>query len=257
VKEWGKRAWVSRHFDAAFTAGAVSAGYARALGFGPSQIWRGYDVVDNDAFARGAELARSRGSSLLQELGLPQQVFVYVGRFSPEKNLQALLDATVEYRRRAGSAAWGMLLVGAGPDASALERRVSELRGSVAMTGFRQIDQLPEVYAAASALILPSTSEPWGLVVNEAMACGLPILASERCGAALDLVFPGINGYIFDPDSVDDMVQAMLRMSAERVDRKAMGLASQRIVANYTLETWAAALSDCIDVTLARRQRSG
>jgi glycosyltransferase involved in cell wall biosynthesis len=161
-----------------------------------------------------------------------------------------------EYRRGAGADAWGLLLVGSGPELAALERRALEMRGSVAVTGFRQLDRLFEVYAAASALILPSTSEPWGLVINEAMACGLPILASERAGATLDLVFPGVNGYVFDPESPTDMLAAIVRMSSDRVDRTAMGFASQCIIANYTLETWAAALSDCIDVTLGRRQRS-
>ena len=255
VKEWAKRAWVSRHFDAAFTAGSASASYAQTLGFAPSQIWRGYDVVDNAAFAVGSAAVRARGSSLLRELCLPERVFLYVGRFSPEKNLHALLEAMDEYRRLAGADAWGLLLVGGGPDASSLEHRAAALRGSVAITGFRQLDQLVEAYAVAGALILPSTSEPWGLVVNEAMACGLPILISDRAGAAADLVFPGVNGYVFDPESPKDMVAAMLRMSAEQVDRRAMGIASERIIASYTPETWAAALSDCIEVTLGRRLR--
>ncbi len=255
AKEWAKRAWVSHHFDAAFTAGAASAAYARTLGFAASRIWRGYDVVDNAAFAQGAALARDRGCSLPRELGLPEHSFLYVGRFSPEKNLHALLDAMAEYRRQAGGGAWGLLLVGGGPEAASLERRAAAMRGSVAVTGFRQADRLVEAYAAAAALILPSTSEPWGLVVNEAMACGLPILVSDRAGVARDLVFPGVNGYVFDPEDRQDMVDAMLRLSSERVDRRAMGVASERIIANFTPETWAAALSDCIEVTLGRRAR--
>jgi 1,2-diacylglycerol 3-alpha-glucosyltransferase len=254
AKELAKRVFVSRYFDSAFTAGNASAAYARTLGFATSQIWRGYDVVDNAAFAEGAALARSRPSSLLRDLGLPEQVFLYVGRFSPEKNLHGLLDAMADYRRLAGEAAWGLLLVGSGPEAPALERRAAEMRGSVAVTGFRQVEELAEVYAAAGALILPSTSEPWGLVVNEAMACALPILASDRTGAASDLVFPGVNGYVFDPESRQDMVAAMLRLSSPQVDRQAMGIASERIIANYTPETWATALSDCIEVTRGRRR---
>ena len=257
VKEWTKREWVSRHFDAVFTAGNLSAAYARTLGFPPSRIWRGYDVVDNAAFALRAALAQARGSSLLRDLALPERSFLYVGRFSREKNLHGLLAAIADYRQRAGASAWGLLLVGAGPEAESLERRVAAMRGSVAITGFCQADQLAEAYTAAAALILPSTSEPWGLVINEAMACGLPILASDRAGAAWDLVFPGVNGYIFDPGDRGDMVEAMLRLSSEGVDLQAMGVASRRIIANYTPETWAAALSDCIEVTLDRRTRSG
>jgi 1,2-diacylglycerol 3-alpha-glucosyltransferase len=254
VKEWAKRVWVSRNFDSVFTAGAASAAYAESLGFERTRIWRGYDVVDNAFFARGAAAARARGTQMLRELGLAEPAFLYVGRFSPEKNLHALLDAMAAYRRRAGPRAWTLLLVGSGPEAPALERRIRSMQGSVAVIGFRQGDALAEAYGAASALILPSTSEPWGLVVNEAMAAGLPVLVSDRAGSALDLVVPGINGWVFDPFREASMVEAMLRLSSDRVDRAAMGLASQRIIAGYTPETWAAALTDAIEVTCARRR---
>jgi 1,2-diacylglycerol 3-alpha-glucosyltransferase len=250
-KEWAKRTWVPRHFDAAFTAGSLSTTYARGLGFDASQIWRGYDVVDNAFFEEGADTARARGIPSMDRYGLPEKVFLYVGRFSREKNLERLLDAMIEYRRRAGARAWGLLLVGSGPEGPSLERRVRSMAG-VAITGFKQIDELPQVYAAAHALILPSVSEPWGLVINEAMAAGLPVLVSDRAGAALDLVFPGINGYIFNPLSQRDMVDAMCRLSSDEVDREAMARASRRIIAGYTPETWSTALADCIEVTAAR-----
>src|SRR5688500_13634720 len=102
VKELAKRAWVSFNFDAAFVAGATSAAYAQTLGFATSRIWRGYDVVDNAFFAENAAAARERGSSLLRDLGLPDRVFLYVGRFSAEKNLNRLLDAMIDFRRRVG-----------------------------------------------------------------------------------------------------------------------------------------------------------
>jgi glycosyltransferase involved in cell wall biosynthesis len=253
VKELAKRIWLARHFHAVFAAGATSAMYASTLGFGASRIWRGYDVVDNAFFAERAAAGRPIGESLLRDLGLPDRVFLYVGRFSPEKNLDRLLDAMTEYRRRAGAAAWGLLMVGSGPQAEALARRIGSLSGSVAMLGFKQAEELAQIYGACAALILPSTSEPWGLVVNEAMAAGLPVLASDRVGAVFDLVFPGINGYVFDAESTRDMTEAMLRLSSQEVDASSMGLASARIVSNFTPDTWATALADCIEVTVQRQ----
>jgi glycosyltransferase involved in cell wall biosynthesis len=257
VKEWVKRVWVSQYFDAAFVAGTLSAAYAQSLGFAPSQVWRGYDVVDNDFFVANASAARARRSSLLQELNLPERVFLFVGRLSAEKNVHRLLDAIEEYRRHAGADAWGLLLVGSGPEGESIERRARTLRGAVALVGFKQLGDLAQLYAAADALILPSTSEPWGLVVNEAMASGLPVLVSDRAGSASDLVFPGVNGYVFNPLTTEAMVEVMLRMSSPDVDREAMGLASQRIIANYTPETWATAVIDAIEVTLRRRASGG
>ena len=235
----------------------MSAAYAQTLGFAPSQSWRGYDVVDNEFFARAASSARERPSALLRDLGLPERVFLFVGRLSPEKNVPGLLDAMDTYTRRAGPGAWGLLLVGSGPDEASIERRVRAQRGRVALLGFKQLPELAQLYAAAGALILPSTSEPWGLVVNEAMAAGLPVLVSDRAGSAYDLVFPGINGYVFDPACKESIVGAMLRLSSEHVDRRAMGLASERIVANYTPETWATTVADAIEVTLDRLAADG
>jgi glycosyltransferase involved in cell wall biosynthesis len=148
-------------------------------------------------------------------------------------------------------------MVGAGPMKEEISGRVSALgRKDVILCPFRQADELSSYYAFASALVLPSLSEPWGLVVNEAMASGLPILASERCGCVMELVFPGINGYIFDPLRVESLVEVMVRVSSSNIDRLTMGAASVRIIGNFTPETWAASLADCIAVTLERKWRS-
>ena len=253
-KEWGKRWWIGQHFDAAFTAGSLSTAYLRDLGFASSKIWRGYDVVDNAFFEKAAEAGRARGRDVLRQHGLPDQIFLYVGRFNPHKNVLRLLDALEEYRTLAGGKAWGLLLVGSGPLRDALERRAAAMKPGVAVTEFKQAGELAEIYGAASAFILPSLSEPWGLVVNEAMASGLPVLGSDRAGATLDLVFPGINGCIFDPEDTSQMAQAMLHISSERVDRVAMGQASRRIISTYTPASWAAALADCIEVSALRRK---
>ena len=94
-------------------------------------------------------------------------------------------------------------------------------------------------------------SEPWGLVVNEAMACGLPVLISDRCGCVPDLVFPGINGYIFNSLSVEGIAAAMLSMNSKSDQQwEKMRQASKRIIANYTPEIWAQALVDCIQFIL-------
>src|ERR1700730_13703543 len=256
-KELLKRTWVRSHFDAAFTAGSVSASYRQTLGIPHSRMWRGCDVVDNEFFSMRAAFARQRGPVLREELGFPERYFLYVGRVSAEKNLFRLLDALNTYHRSCGAEAWGLVMVGGGPMQKEISRRVSALRRKdVIVSPFRQADELSSYYAFASALVLPSVSEPWGLVVNEAMASGLPILASERCGCVMELVFPGINGYIFDPLRVENLVEVMERITSSKVDRLTMGAASVRIVGNFTPETWATSLADCIAVTLERKRRS-
>jgi glycosyltransferase involved in cell wall biosynthesis len=253
LREWAKGWWVRRHYDAAFVAGERTAAYLARMGFPRERIWTGYDVVDNQAFASGAAAARSRAEALRNLLGLPDRYFLFVGRFAPEKNPLRLLEAYARYRHATGHRAWGLVLVGSGPQESVLRARARELR-DVMFTGFQQMDAVQVYYGLASCLILPSIREPWGLVVNEAMAAGLPVLVSHRCGCVPELVRPGLNGYVCDPFDIDGLTHFMTMMSSREVDLDKMGEASRRIVDTYTPETWAETLVDCIERTMAWKQ---
>ena len=241
------KAWlVQRWFDAAFVGGWRHYLYALSLGFPPERIWRGVDVVDNKYFAINAAKARVQAEALRQRLGLPERYFICVARHSPEKNLKRLLQAYKLYRKMGGR--WGLVLVGDGPQRQELERDRQRLAlDSVIFAGWVQYDQLPVYYGLAEALILPSISEPWGLVVNEAMASGLPVLVSRKCGCFPELCWRGVNGLDFDPWNVNEIVEVMISMSSN-VDRcKAMGKASKEIIANFTPDHWATVLLQCIN----------
>ncbi len=255
LREWVKGWWVRRHYDAAFAAGERTVAYLMRMGFPRELIWTGYDVVDNEAFAAGAAAARSREDSLRARLGLPDRYFLFVGRFAPEKNVLRMLEAYAMYRQAAGWRAWGLVLVGAGPQETELRARAQELN-DVVFAGFQQADAVSAYYGLASCLVLPSISETWGLVVNEAMAAGLPVLLSHRCGCVPELVRPGLNGYIYDPLDTDDMARLMGVMSSRAVDVNKMGEESTRIVALYTPATWANTFADCVDRTLVSKQES-
>jgi glycosyltransferase involved in cell wall biosynthesis len=248
IKEWLKAQWISRHCDAAFVSGARAAAYAQRWGFPCDRIWRGYDVVDNDHFAKCPD--RHPDASIFT-----QPHFLYVGRFSSEKNLNRLFQAYQRYSLQA-EAIWPLVLVGSGPQLSELKAEAERLDLSryIHWAGFQQIAVLPAYYAHASALILPSLSEPWGLVVNESMAAGLPVLVSDRCGCVPDLVFPGINGYVFDPTQPAQLAEAMLRVTClSDSQRQQMGEASRQIIAHYTPTNWAIALSDCVQTVFQGR----
>lgn len=114
--------------------------------------------------------------------------------------------------------------------------------GVVWLPGFRQIRELPRFYAGAGCFIHASTTEQWGLVVNEAMACGLPVIVSERCGCARDLVQEGLNGFHFDPRNVAQLAKLMAKVSAPGFPRADFGEASRRIVADFGPERFARGL---------------
>lgn len=254
IKEALKGWWVRRHYDAAFAAGEQTAAYLVRLGFPREWIWTGYDVVENQAFAEGAAAARLQADSLRNRLGLPERYFLFVGRFAREKNVLRMLEAYATYRQAAGRQAWGLVLVGGGPLEPMLRARAQELR-DVVFAGFQQAHAVSAYYGLASCLVLPSISETWGLVVNEAMAAGLPVLVSHRCGCVPELVRPGVNGYVCDPLDIDSMARLMGVLSSGTVEAEKMGEASRQIVGLYTPETWAQTLADCIERTLAWKQK--
>ena len=96
--------------------------------------------------------------------------------------------------------------------------------------------QVPQYLALSDVLVLPSYSEPWGLVVNEAMACGLPIIVSDKCGCAIDLVINEQNGFTFAPDNSEQLTNILLKFMKNQVDLKQMGHLSEQIIHDYSAE---------------------
>lgn len=239
-KEIPKRILMARLFDYGIAGGKPHARYLNELGFSVDRIARFYDVVDNRYFHDGASNAR-RIPHLREALGLPNKYFLYVGRLSVEKNLALLVKAFAQYREQGGT--WSLVFVGDGPERARLEEQAGALgvRDRVHFAGLKPTKDAVPYYALASCFVLPSLREPWGLVVNEAMASGLPVIVSSRCGCAEDLVNPGGNGFLFDPASDDDLKSRLQAISAlsESALHKMSEQSLQRI-SEYSPEHWAA-----------------
>jgi glycosyltransferase involved in cell wall biosynthesis len=237
-REWVKSR-VVRKFDGALCGGSSHRRYLERLGLPPQRIATGYNVVDNAFFSRSHPPVRSEGP-----------FFLASNRFVERKNLLALVEAQARCAASDPNKSWPLVLLG---DGILKERLVERCRESgldavdfsgtpmesiripsgpwVVFSGFRQIQDLPSFYAAAGAFVHPALEEPWGLVVNEAMAAGLPLLSSRNVGAAEELVEEGATGFLFDPQSVDDMARAMTRMlSMDAAKRHAMGESARRMV---------------------------
>jgi glycosyltransferase involved in cell wall biosynthesis len=115
--------------------------------------------------------------------------------------------------------------------------------------GFIQYDELPYFYNHAKALILPSWSDQWGLVVNEAMACGLPVLVSEKCGCAPDLVVNGKNGFTFDPNDPEEFLKGMEKIIDLAGNRQVKD-ENTRLLNSFNLGTFSGGLKKCIELAL-------
>lgn len=238
-KEWVKRRIV-RLFSAALVGGSLHCRYLEDLGMESLRVFLGYDAVDNAYFKEGAERALAEGlvgAVASENTGS----FLASARFIEKKNLPRLLDAYAAYRievsRVSGASfPWKLTLLGDGELRATLQTQVHSLglEKHVSMPGFLQYADLPRHYARASAFIHASTTEQWGLVVNEAMASGLPVLLSNRCGCAPDLVREGVNGFTFDPNDTQGIAAAMVRVTALSADeRTSMALSSASIIENW------------------------
>ena len=256
-REWVKRKVVGA-FSAALVGGRRHVDYLAQLGMARDRIFTGYDVVDNRHLANGAGQARAAGDELRRRLGLPDRYFLASARFVANKNLARLIDAYAAYRAGAGADAWGLVLLGDGVMRGALERRIARLGlgSTILMPGFVQYDNLPDYYGLAEAFVHVSAVEPWGLVVNEAAAAGLPLIVSGVCGCAPELVEEERNGFVVDPCDVRGIAAAMQAIAGDGCDRAAMGRASIGIVARWTPEAFTTGLTRAVDVALARPRRA-
>lgn len=241
--EWIKRRYISL-CNGAFVAGTPHLDYLVKLGMNPSLIRLGYDVVDNDYFRVSARMARDRAPVLRKELGLPLNYFLTSARFIEKKNLSRMIEAFSSFKQLALFDDWHLVIMGDGPLRSELEQKIAALNlsGSVLMPGFKQYSELPHYYALAAAFILPSTTEQWGLVVNEAMASGLPVLVSARCGSTHNLVQEGVNGYAFDPYDLGALTGLMVKIAHDDHHRCKMGQASSEIIKEWSPQVFASNL---------------
>ena len=247
-KEWLKRC-IIRRFSAALVGGRPHSRYITKLGMPTGSVFQGYDVVDNAYFAQNSEIARRRSTEYRQRLNLPFEYFLASARFIPKKNLPRLLHAFAEYRRRAvilarssaSARPWSLVLLGDGPQRPTLQTLAREfgLDGFVLMPGFIQYPELPAYYGLAEAFVHASTSEPWGLVVNEAMTSGLAVLVSNRCGCVEDLVRPGLNGFTFDPLDVNELADLMVQVWRKPDCVRTLGHASTEVIAAWTPQRFA------------------
>jgi 1,2-diacylglycerol 3-alpha-glucosyltransferase len=261
-KERIKRYLISR-FDGALVGGKSHRDYLVKLGMPADKICFEYNVVDNGYFA--VEAAKYRCLGVSEDCASAREnprYFLASNRFIERKNLARLIEAYGRYAANARvqnpeSRISNLCLLGDGELRGALIAQCQQLglevaecapwevgenfdcsilnaeldQPSVFFPGFRQIEELPKFYSHARCFVHPALEEPWGLVLNEAMACGLPVLSGRNVGAAEELVDDGVNGWCFDAENVEEMAECLRRITDlsedERLD---FGSASARIL---------------------------
>jgi glycosyltransferase involved in cell wall biosynthesis len=284
-----KRLLVAR-FHAALVGGTPHKLHFTALGMDPEKIFSGYDTIDNDFFASEAARVREDPEAWRTRLGLPPRYILSLGRMVEKKNLGCLIEAYAQLQQDLGDDAPALVFVGSGDQESALRRQCAQLglqvadasevggrrsevgeqpahqpgtknqeprtqnqeRGEAAIyfAGFRQIEENPAFYALADCFVLPSLYEEWGLVVNEAMACGLPVVVSKTVGSAEDLVRPGENGFHIDPTRPEQLTEALACLITDPELRGRMGTRSREIINQWGCDDFVLGAGDGIYAAL-------
>ena len=215
-----------RRVDHVVVAGERSWQYARRLGFPEGRVHRGVYCYDDHAFSPDAAATNGSGPS--------DKRFLYVGRYSPEKGLDVLLDA-YEWYRKTEDDPWPLTCVGKGP----LKPQIDSAKHAKDL-GFIDPRSLPTVYRDHSVSILPSLYEPWGVVLAEAMGCGLPVITTEACGAGIDLVRQYTNGISVPTGDTAALADAMTWMHHHSPELLEMGEAAIQAAKPFAAPRWAA-----------------
>ena len=251
---------IVEQFSSGLVGGERHADYLVQLGMKREKIFLGYDVVDNDYFFTGVTEVKKQEDFWRKKKELPENYFLVVSRFIEKKNLPFIIKAFNEYQKKAGSASWHLYILGNG----ILEKQLLQLTNDLGLNdivhfeGFKQYDELPVYFGLAKALLHGSTTEQWGLVVNEAMASGLPVIISENCGCVPELVHNGVNGFSFNPynhEQVSSILYSFANINDNEIEE--MGQQSLRIVSSFNADAFGKGMLKAVETAKRKKNIQG
>lgn len=242
--------------DAFVTYGSAAADYLVSLGADPHRIFCAWNTVDLEGISSAALAAGAMRTGLTSKHRLAERNLLFLGSLVDRKGLRELLAAALTMRPEKPD--WAIHLVGDGPLRNELEMTVRSagMQDHFRFHGLRTPSDVAELLGLVDGLVLPTKQEVWGLVINEAMACGVPVVASYRAGATRDLIENGITGYVVDPDDTAGLAAIMSRLLAADTDCKDVGRAGAVAVrAKASLERSAEGFVEAVRCALAGRPR--
>jgi glycosyltransferase involved in cell wall biosynthesis len=244
IKEWFKH-FLVRQASGYIVPGKAQFNYLVELGASSDRIWIAPNSVDSHFFAESARKLKSQKDQIKHELKLQGEVVLYVGRLLDEKGIPDLLNAFAKLDQELNLV--HLVLVG---DGSKQDKYVQEchdrnLKNTI-FTGFQDQELLPKYYAIADIFAFPTHSDPWGLVLNEAMESGLPIVCSDAAGASSSLIEPNSNGFVYPAGDVAALTKLLATLVHDPELRRKMGERSSEIIRNYTPEEMAQGIAEAI-----------
>ncbi len=239
------RKYISKKASRCIVPGKSSFQYMKSFGIPEEKIKTARNAVDNELFSNKVIEVRKTKEEIKQNRGYPKRILVSVGRLLHYKGFMTLIEA---YEKLKDKESIGLVLVGDGPDEEEFKQycKKNNLK-NVFFEGFKQQEELPFYYGISDVFIMPSFRDEWGLVLNEAMACGLPVIVSEDIGSAPDLVLEGQNGYLFKPGDVSQLLAKIKLLINDRDLCSKMGEKSLEIIAQNSPEICAEGFLETIE----------
>lgn len=249
--EWIKKQIV-KLCNAALVGGYTHKQYMQDLGMADDLISLGYNAVDNEHFKTHAAAARQNADRLRVEFDLPDRFILASGRFIEKKNFPRLIRAYAEAKKAVPDAP-SLVILGDGKERAIIEAEIAAtaMQDSITLAGFRTYEQLPALYALSEGFVHVSFVEQWGLVINEAMSTGVPVIASQACGAASTVISQGKSGFLVDATktaSIADGLTKLFQMSPE--ERKTMGANAADAIAEWGPDRFGEGFARAISQTL-------
>jgi glycosyltransferase involved in cell wall biosynthesis len=251
-------AWLHRQIvrsaDAILTIGKANRAFYVGAGASETALFPGAYFVESDRLLAMAAAHIAERDAIRTSLGFQSSdfVFAFCGKHVPFKRPMMLIEAAAQVRAK--GFAVKLLMAGSGELTEALRHRAVQLAVPTVFTGFLNQSGLWQGYLPADAFVLPSTNrETWGLVTNEAMLFGLPVIVSDQVGGGPDLVVEGQTGYVFSGEA-EGLADAMQRLLVQgRPRMRAMGeVARQHVLEHYSMANATAGLDAALDAVLAR-----
>ncbi len=247
LKRLVKNLWlgvVTRRAAALITIGTANRRFWESYGARPGRLFEARFAVDNDYFAGAIAERKEDVTARRSQLGLSGKVvFLFVGRLVKRKNVDLIIAAA----RQLNDQRLAVVIAGAGEEREALE---AEAAGDprIIFAGGVAPSELPLYYAISDVLVLPAAQEPWGLVINEAMACGLAIIAHRHCGATIDLV-DDQNGVILESFSIAEMVEALRLLADNDEMRRRMQERSRLRIQGWSIPSAARGIIEAVETS--------
>jgi glycosyltransferase involved in cell wall biosynthesis len=242
LREAAKHA-LFRLVDGVQACGPDSRAYAESYGASARRVFPIREELDIPFWARAADARETAGRALRSEHGLTGCVFLYVGRLWAGKGIASLVDAFTALR--ADLVDCSLVLVGSGPEETRLRSR-AEGTGPVVFAGHQEGEALRDWYSAADVFVFPTLGDPYGHVVQEAMASRLPVITTTAAGDIADRVIEGVTGYLVPPDDPKALASRMQLLGADRGLRFRLGANGREWIQDWSTVLWASRFEDMI-----------